>query len=528
RLHLTDGPHGIRQQLEEGDHLGIGDSVPATCFPPAVALGSTWNPDLVRRVGAALGAEASAMGVDVVLGPGMNIKRSPLCGRNFEYVSEDPHITARIAAALVEGIQSEGVGACVKHFAANNQETDRMRSSSEVDERTLREIYLSAFEEVIRTTDPAMVMCSYNRLNGVYTSQDPWLLTTLLRDEWGFNGTVVSDWGAVVDRVEAVRAGLDLEMPPSGTDDRIVDAVNKGELDESVLDTVVERLTRLQEKVGTDTSRPLDHQAHQEVARQAAAEALVLLKNDGDVLPLVPGRSVAVIGEFARTPRYQGGGSSHMVPTRVSSALEAFDEVSAEFPVRFAPAFTVDGTDAPDLVDEAVTLAAGAHTTGLLLGLPEAWESAGVGRTDVTLPATQRELLARVRRGSTRVVVVLSNGGVVSVADWQDDTDAVLEGWLLGQEGGAATVDVLTGAVGPSGRLTETIPLRLSDHASYLNFPGEHGYVRYGEGVFVGYRHFDTLDRPVAHPFGFGLTYTTFAYSDLEVSENGTNSWTVA
>lgn len=528
RLHLTDGPHGIRQQLEEGDHLGIGDSVPATCFPPAVALGSTWNPDLVRRVGAALGAEASAMGVDVVLGPGMNIKRSPLCGRNFEYVSEDPHITARIAAALVEGIQSEGVGACVKHFAANNQETDRMRSSSEVDERTLREIYLPAFEEVIRTTDPAMVMCSYNRLNGVYTSQDPWLLTTLLRDEWGFNGTVVSDWGAVVDRVEAVRAGLDLEMPPSGTDDRIVDAVNKGELDESVLDTVVERLTRLQEKVGTDTTRLIDHQAHQEVARQAAAEALVLLKNDGDVLPLVPGRSVAVIGEFARTPRYQGGGSSHMVPTRVSSALEAFEEVSGEFPVRFAPGFTLDGTEAPELVDEAVTLAADAHTTVLFLGLPEAWESEGFDRTDITLPAAQRELLARVRRVSSRVVVVLSNGGVVSVADWQDDTDAVLEGWLLGQEGGAATVDVLTGAVGPSGRLTETIPLRLSDHASYLNFPGEHGYVRYGEGVFVGYRHFDTLDRPVAHPFGFGLTYTTFAHSDLEVSENGTNAWTVA
>ena len=528
RLHLTDGPHGIRQQLEEGDHLGIGDSVPATCFPPAVALGSTWNPDLVRRVGAALGAEASAMGVDVVLGPGMNIKRSPLCGRNFEYVSEDPHITARIAAALVEGIQSEGGGACVKHFAANNQETDRMRSSSEVDERTLREIYLPAFEEVIRTTDPAMVMCSYNRLNGVYTSQDPWLLTTLLRDEWGFNGTVVSDWGAVVDRVEAVRAGLDLEMPPSGTDDRIVDAVNKGELDESVLDTVVERLTRLQEKVGTDTTRLIDHQAHQEVARQAAAEALVLLKNDGDVLPLVPGRSVAVIGEFARTPRYQGGGSSHMVPTRVSSALEAFEEVSGEFPVRFAPGFTLDGTEAPELVDEAVTLAADAHTTVLFLGLPEAWESEGFDRTDITLPAAQRELLARVRRVSSRVVVVLSNGGVVSVADWQDDTDAVLEGWLLGQEGGAATVDVLTGAVGPSGRLTETIPLRLSDHASYLNFPGEHGYVRYGEGVFVGYRHFDTLDRPVAHPFGFGLTYTTFAHSDLEVSENGTNAWTVA
>lgn len=528
RLHLADGPHGIRRQPGEGDHLGLGDSLPATCFPPAVGLGATWNVDLVRRVGAALGTEASAMGVDVLLGPGMNIKRSPLCGRNFEYVSEDPHVTARIAAALVEGIQSEGVGACVKHFVANNQETDRMRSSSDVDERTLREIYLPAFEEVIRTTDPAMVMCSYNRLNGVYTGQDPWLLTTLLREEWGFEGAVVSDWGAVVDRVEAVRAGLDLEMPPTGTDDRIVDAVNRGELDESVLDTVVERLGRVQDRVATDTSRSPGHEAHQVLAREAAAEALVLLKNEGGALPLVPGRSIAVVGEFARTPRYQGGGSSHMVPTRVTGALDAFDEAAEEFPVRFAPGFTLDGTAAPELADEAVALAQGSDTTVLFLGLPEALESEGFDRTDIDLPAEQVELLARIRRVSERVVVVLSNGGVVSVADWQDDADAVLEGWLLGQEGGAATVDVLTGAISPSGRLTETIPLKLSDHASYLNFPGEHGHVRYGEGVFVGYRHFDTLDRPVAYPFGFGLTYTTFDYSDLEISEDGTDAWTVA
>ena len=528
RLHLADGPHGIRQQHEDGDHLGIGGSVPATCFPPAVALGSTWNVDLVRRVGAALGAEASAMGVDVVLGPGMNIKRSPLCGRNFEYVSEDPHVTARIAASLVEGIQSEGVGACVKHFVANNQETDRMRSSSEVDERTLREIYLPAFEEVVRTTDPAMVMCSYNRLNGVHTGQDPWLLTTLLRQEWGFDGAVVSDWGAVVDRVESVRAGLDLEMPPSGTDDRIVDAVNGGELEESVLDTVVERLARVQERVATDTSRSREHEAHRALAREAAAEALVLLKNEDEVLPLPSGRSVAVLGEFARTPRYQGGGSSHVVPTRVTSVLEAFGAVEKEFPVRFAPGFTLDGTDAPELADEAVALASRSHTTVLFLGLPQEWESEGFDRTHIDLPAEQVALLARVRRVSERVVVVLSNGGVVSVAEWRDDADAVLEGWLLGQEGGAAMVDVLTGVVSPSGRLTETIPLRLSDHASYLNFPGEYGHVRYGEGVFVGYRHFDTLERPVAHPFGFGLTYTTFGYSDLEVTGNDRDAWTVA
>ena len=534
-LHLSDGPHGLRHQPEEGDHLGIGGSVPSTCFPPAVGLGSTWNPALVRRVGAALGGEASAQGVDVVLGPGMNIKRSPLCGRNFEYVSEDPHVTARIAAALVEGIQSQGVGACVKHFAANNQETDRHRVSAEVDDRTLREIYLPAFEEVIRTTEPAMVMSSYNRLNGTYTSQDPWLLTDLLRDEWGFDGVVVSDWGAVVDRVAAVRAGLDLEMPASGTDQLVVEAVERGELDESVLDTVVERLKRVQERVSTDTSRPLEHEANDALAREAAREALVLLKNEGGALPLAAGRSVAVVGEFARTPRYQGGGSSHVVPTRVHSALEGFGtavEAGALKSVRFAAGFTLDGAEDAALIDDAVAAAREADTTVLFLGLPDAAESEGYDRTTISLPSVQLDLLAKVREVSDQVVVVLSNGGVVSVAEWQDRADAVLEGWLLGQAGGAAVVDVLTGAASPSGRLTETIPVRLRDHATYLNFPGENSVVRHGEGVFVGYRHFDTLDVPVAYPFGFGLTYTSFAYSGLEVTPaggpRGADAWTVS
>ena len=531
-LHLADGPHGLRQQPDDGDHLGIGGSHPATCFPPAVGLGATWNPDLVRRVGRALGTEASAMGVDVLLGPGMNIKRSPLCGRNFEYVSEDPHVTARIAAALVEGVQAEGVGACVKHFAVKNQETDRMTVSADVDDRTLREIYLPAFEEVIRTTDPAMVMCSYNRINGVHASQDPWLLTTLLREEWGFSGVVVSDWGAVVDRVEAVRAGLDLEMPPSGTDQEIVDAVTRGDLDESVLETVVDRFRRLQERVSTDTTRSAEHEAHHELAREAAREAIVLLKNSGHVLPLPSERSIAVIGEFARTPRFQGGGSSHVVPTRVTSALDAFSEAGDALPegVRFAPGFTLDGdtAHAEELATEAVEAAREADTAVLFLGLPERAESEGFDRTHIDLPPEQLDLLARVREVSERVVVVLSNGGVVSVAEWQDLADAVLEGWLLGQAGGAAVVDVLTGVVSPSGRLTETIPLRLTDHATYLNFPGEHGHVRHGEGVFVGYRHFDTLDVPVAHPFGHGLTYTEFSYTDLGIVEHGEGTWTVS
>ncbi|TQN28404.1 beta-glucosidase [Haloactinospora alba] len=527
RLTLADGPHGLRKQSEGGDNLGIGDSVPATCFPPAVGLGATWNPDLVRRVGAALGTEANALGVDVLLGPGMNIKRSPLGGRNFEYVSEDPHVTERVAAALVDGIQSQGVGACVKHFAANNQETDRMRVSADVDDRTLREIYLRAFEHVVRTADPAMVMCAYNRINGVHASQDPWLLTTLLRDEWGFDGAVVSDWGAVVDRVAAVRAGLDLEMPPSHTDRLVTEAVQRGELDESVLDTVVDRLRRLQERVSSDTSRPAEHDSHDALAREAAGEAVVLLRNEGGTLPLDPGRSVALIGEFARTPRFQGGGSSHVVPTTVRNALDALTE-AVPGGVTFAPGFTLDGRPDSGLVDEAVAAAAANDTAVLFLGLPEAAESEGFDRSGIGLPHDQLALLDRVREVTDRVVVVLSNGGVVSVNEWQHQADAVLEGWLLGQAGGAALADVLTGAVSPSGRLTETIPLRLSDHGSHLAFPGEYGHCVYGEGVFVGYRYFDTLDRPVAYPFGHGLTYTSFAYADAEAKPDGADGWRVA
>ncbi|MDS1271134.1 glycoside hydrolase family 3 C-terminal domain-containing protein [Lipingzhangella sp. LS1_29] len=527
RISLADGPHGLRKQPEDSDHLGIGTSLPATCFPPAVGLGASWNPELVHQVGAALGAEASSLGVDVLLGPGMNIKRSPLCGRNFEYVSEDPHVTARIAAALVTGIQSTGVGACVKHFAVNNQETDRMRVSADVDERTLREIYLAAFEQVIRETNPSMVMCSYNRINGVYASQHPWLLTELLRGEWGFEGPVVSDWGAVADRVAALAAGLDLEMPPSGTDDRIVSAVRNGDLPESVVDTAVGRLKHLQDRVSSDSSRNVDHAGHDALARAVARECAVLLKNENDVLPLDPTSSLAVIGEFARTPRFQGGGSSHVVPTTVHAAVDVLDG-SCSGPVTFAPGFRLDGQPDAALVEEAVQVAANHDIAVLFLGLPDAAESEGYDREDIELPEVQRDLLIQVRGVCDRVVVVLSNGGVVSVSDWEDNASAVLEGWLLGQAGGAALADLLTGVVSPSGRLTETIPLRLADHPSYLSFPGEHGHSLYGEGLYVGYRYFDTVQRPVAYPFGHGLTYTSFSYSDLELTTENDTTWTVS
>ncbi len=531
---LADGPHGVRRQREGGDALGIGTSVPATCFPPAVALGSTWDPALVRRVGEALGREAAALEVDVILGPGMNIKRSPLGGRNFEYLSEDPHLTGRLAAAYVEDVQSSGTGACVKHFAVNNQETDRMRVSAEVDQRALREIYLSAFEHVVRTARPAMVMSAYNRINGVPASEDPWLLTRLLRDEWGFDGVVVSDWGAVDDRIAALRAGLDLEMPPTGTDAEVVAAVERGELDESVLDAVAERLRRLEARLG-EARRPASagelaaiRRDNAALAREAAAQAAVLLTNDG-VLPLDRSSldAVAVIGEFARTPRFQGGGSSRIVPTGTTSALDALTRRLGPDVVRFEPGYTEDGADDEGLVLAAVEAARDAGVAVVFLGLPEHAESEGFDRTTIDLPADQVRLLERVAAVAPRVVVVLSNGGVVSVAGWQHHANAVLEGWLLGQGGGDATADLLLGDAAPSGRLAETIPLRLSDHPSYLTFPGGDGVSVYGESVHVGYRHFDALDRPVAFPFGHGLTYTRFEYSDLRVTAVAENSWDV-
>ncbi|WP_327092085.1 glycoside hydrolase family 3 C-terminal domain-containing protein [Nonomuraea sp. NBC_01738] len=522
-LTLSDGPHGLRKQEAGADALGLHHSVPATCFPPAVALGSSWDPLLAHRVGAAVAREACALGVDVVLGPGVNIKRSPLCGRNFEYFSEDPHHTGVLGAAVVNGIQSLGVGASLKHFAVNNQETDRMRVSADVDERTLREIYLAAFEHIVREAKPYTVMCSYNRINGLYASQNHWLLTEVLREEWGFDGLVVSDWGAVNDRVAALEAGLDLEMPPTGTDEEIVEAVRSGRLAEAVLDTAAGRVLELARRVA---ARPVfdgwDHDAHHELAREAARAGAVLLKNDGDVLPLTGDGRFCVIGELARTPRYQGSGSSHVVPTRLDDAWSALGRPE------FAAGYRLDGEADAGLAGEAVALAARSEVALLFLGLPDAAESEGFDRTTLDLPAVQLALLPAVAGVCERVVVVLANGGVVSVAEWRDSAAAILEGWLPGQAGGAALADLLLGTHSPSGRLTETIPLRLADVPSHLHFPGGDGHVVYGEGRYVGYRHYDTLDVEVAYPFGHGLTYSRFAYSDLRVEELGGNEWRVA
>lgn len=561
-LVLTDGPHGVRRQTGATDHLGLAGSLPATCFPPAVGLAQSWDPALVRRVGAALGREARALGVDVLLGPGVNIKRDPRGGRNFEYYSEDPHLTGRLGAAWVEGVQSAGVGASLKHFAANNAEHDRMRASSDIDPRPLREIYLRAFAHIVRTARPWTVMCSYNRINGVHAAHNRWLLTDLLRGEWGFDGLVVSDWGAVVDRAASVAAGLDLTMPggPGAGDERVVAAVEAGTLDEAAVTAAAENVARLAGRAraarpdaGTAVPNPVaeagarsagpapgaaagsetadasgsgttDAQAgipgaladdHHRLAREVAARCVVLLQNDRDLLPLAPGRRIAVIGAFATEPRYQGGGSSHVTATRVDSPLDAIRALGGDA-VTHHPGFTTTGDgDAAALRDAASTAARDADVAVVFLGLAADQESEGFDREHLELPAEQLDLLAAVVREQPDTVVVLAHGGVLRLEPVACLAPAVLDGALLGQAGGGALADVLFGAVNPSGRLAETVPVRLRDTPAYLNFPGENSHVRYGEGLFVGYRWYDIRDMDVCFPFGHGLSYTGFGYTGL-------------
>ena len=525
---MTDGPHGVRKQVVEGGAAEVGDSVPATCFPPAVTLGSTWDPELMRRVGEALGREAAAQGVAVLLGPGVNIKRTPLCGRNFEYFSEDPHLAGRLAAAYVEGVQSQGVGTSLKHFAANNQETDRMRVSADVDERTLREIYLPAFEHVVTTAQPWTVMCAYNKVGGVYASEHGWLLSGVLRDEWGFEGLVVSDWGAVHDRVASLVAGLDLQMPGIGSrpDMAVVGAIVDGRLPEEALDASARRVLHLVARSRTEAGEAPDLDAHHELAREAAAAGAVLLKNDPvggrPLLPLPADEDVLVVGELARTPRYQGAGSSQVHPTRVDDALTALRGVLGR-DVPFVAGYTLDANTYLDLRlrTEAVELARDAGTVVLFLGLLPADESEGYDRERLDLPTNQVRLLTALAEANRRVVVVLANGSVVSMTGWRRSAPAILETWLGGQGGGHAVAEILAGRRSPEGRLTETIPLRLADTPAFGNFPGEFGHVRYGEGVLVGYRWYDARDVAVAYPYGHCLTYTTFGYDEVSATVAG-------
>jgi beta-glucosidase len=520
---LTDGPHGVRLQDGEAAELGLRQAIPATCFPPAVALASSWDPALVEQVGQALGEECQALGVGILLGPGMNIKRSPLCGRNFEYFSEDPLLSGAMAAGMIEGVQSQGVGTSVKHFAANNQETDRQRRDSQIDERTLREIYLRGFGKAIRQAKPWTVMCSYNRLNGTYASENHWLLTDILRGEWGYEGFVMSDWGAVHDRVTSLIAGLDLEMPVNDDHERATTrALAAGAIDPEVIDQAYARIEAVLRKVvdgsrGADDGAGFDVIAHHDLARQVAEQSIVLLTNDG-VLPLERDVKVGVIGEFARTPRYQGAGSSRVNPTRLDNALASIEAIVGH-EVPFAPGFiTATGqTLPPDAHDQAVALASEVEVAVVFLGLGEDHESEGFDRTTMDLPSEQLALVDDILAVNRNVVVVLANGAAV-LLPFGDRVRAVVEGWLPGQAGGAALAKVVYGLVNPSGKLAETIPLRLQDVPSHVHFPGDRTGVRYGEGLFAGYRGYDATQTPVAFPFGHGLSYTSFAYSGLTVT----------
>lgn len=514
---VSDGPHGLRKQDEKADHLGVNDSIKAVCMPAACATASSFDRDLMGRMGQAIGDSCQHEKLGVVLGPAVNIKRSPLCGRNFEYFSEDPYLAGEMSAAYINGVQSKNVGTSIKHFAANSQEHRRMSSSSNADERTLREIYFPAFEISVRKAQPWTVMCSYNRVNGVYASENPWLLTDVLRGEWGFKGYVMSDWGAVSDRVAGVAAGLDLEMPSSGgiNDRKIVAAVKSGELDEKIVDQACERILEINYRY-LDNARPetpWDQEADHQLSARIAEECMVLLKNDG-ILPLNKTDEVAFIGEFAAKPRFQGGGSSHINAFRTTSAVEA----AQGLPVTYVQGYSAARDMATDeMIAEAVQAAKAAKVAVVFAGLPDAYESEGYDRTHMAMPACQNRLIEAVAGANPNTVVVLHNGSPVEMP-WLGKVKAVLEAYLGGQAVGIATVRLLYGDANPCGHLAETFPVKLSDNPSYLYYGGEGNEADYREGVFVGYRYYDKKEMPVLFPFGFGLSYTTFACSNLRLS----------
>ena len=520
---LSDGPHGLRKP-SRGDSPGLTDAQPATCFPTASALAATWDPELVAEVGRAIGVEARAMGVQVVLGPGLNIKRHPCGGRNFEYISEDPMLAGTMAAAMVQGIQSQGVGACLKHFVANNQEDHRMVVDTLVDERSLREIYLRGFEIAVKQGQPATVMASYNKINGVYACEHTELLEDILRGEWGFDGLVMSDWGAMDDRVAAVHAGLDLEMPSShGVQLPVLKAaIEEGRLDEAEVDRCVQRLLDLQARVHPDKPAPiLDHKAHHALAQRAAGASCVLLKNLDDTLPIAPDSTVAVLGAMAQQPRYQGAGSSGVVPTRLVSAWEALSDALPRHQLRYEQGYAVTGHEAGDaLLSEALRAAHEADVVLVFAGLPQAYESEGFDRTHLDLPPEQNTLIRAVSDSCERVVVVLSNGAPIAMP-WLGGVQAVLEGYLGGQASGAGVADVLLGRINPAGKLAESFTQRLEDHASHAFFPGDGQHVAYREGLFVGYRWLDSAGIEPLFPFGHGLSYTRFDYAELKVHTDG-------
>ncbi len=515
---VSDGPHGLRKQDDKGDHLGINDSIKAVCMPTACATSASFDRELLRRQGEALGEACQHERVAVLLGPAVNIKRSPLCGRNFEYFSEDPYLAGEMAAANIHGVQSKNIGTSVKHFAANSQEKRRMTSDSRVDERTLREIYLPAFEKAVKQEQPWSIMCAYNKLNGTYCSENEWLLTDLLRGEWGFKNFVVSDWGAVSKRPEGVKAGLDLEMPSSGgfNDKAIVDAVRSGKLDEKYVDLACERILTIVYRY-LDNAKPdteWDMEKQHRMAAEFAAECMVLLKNEDDILPLSREDDVAFIGEFAEKPRFQGGGSSHINCFKTTSAVEA----AAGMKVTYVKGYQAkEDTATDEQIAQAVEAAKKAKTAVVFAGLPDAYESEGYDRQHMALPECQNRLIKAVASANPNTVVVLHNGSPVEMP-WINEVKGVIEAYLGGEAVGAAVVSVLYGDVNPSGHLAETFPLKLEDNSSYLTYGGEKDVVNYAEGIFVGYRYYDRKKAEVLFPFGHGLSYTTFEYENLRLS----------
>ena len=518
-LVVSDGPHGVRHPI---DISKIGSlSHPATCFPTASSLACTWDVELMRDMGQALAEEANALGVGVLLGPGNNMKRTPLCGRNFEYFSEDPYLAGEMAAGLIEGIQSRGVGTSLKHFAFNNQEYQRFSISAEVDERAMHEIYLAGFEKAVKKGKPWTVMCAYNKLHGTYCSEHHWLLVDLLKEEWEFEGLVVSDWGAVHDRVASLQGGLDLEMPGPKPNrvQGVIKAVQDGTLDEAVLDESVKRILKIAFKAAeTSRSQAFDQQAHNTLARKVAAEGMVLLKNEG-VLPLRKGLGrIAVIGRAAKSPHYQGGGSSHINPTMIAIPFDELRRQADGAALLYAEGYPADEHFRQDLIDEAARIAGDAEVALLYIALPTYKESEGYDRQDLDLTAQQIALIKAVGDAQPNTVVILNNGSAVAMGEWIAHVNAVLEAWMMGQAGGGAIADVLFGKVNPSGKLAETFPVNLIDTPAYLNYPGENGKVTYGEGLFIGYRYYEARQVPVQFPFGYGGSYTTFAYSNPTVS----------
>ncbi len=548
---VSDGPHGLRKQDETADHLGAEESIKAVCFPTASAMACSFDRELIYNVGSALGEECQAENVNVLLGPGINMKRSPLCGRNFEYFSEDPYLAGELGAAYVNGVQSQGAGTSLKHFAANNQEWRRMSISSEMDERTLREIYLAAFEKTVKKAQPWTIMCSYNRINGTYSCENDWLLNKVLRDEWGFEGLVMTDWGAMNDRIKSLEAGLDLEMPSSHgeTDKLIAAAVKDGSLPMEVLDKAVKRVLELVDKSITNKKQvSYNKEEHHNLVKNTAVNSAVLLKNNG-ILPLSGNENIAIIGQFADIPRIQGGGSSHINCFKTESALEALDKAinsksceetnskeDGQSFVLHKPANALnckytysqgyntdkDETDTA-LLEEAVKNASAADVAVIFAGLPDSFESEGFDRTHLNMPECQNHLIEEIYKVQKNIVIVLHNGSPV-VMPWLGKAGAVLEMYLAGQASGAAAVDLLFGRANPSGKLAETFPLRLEDNPSYLDFPGSRDKVHYSEGVFIGYRYYDKRNMDVLFPFGYGLSYTTFRYSNIWLEINGVNT----